>query len=336
MRILSVIPNLSDHIHAHGMYHFECELARQAEVVNAGKGYPLHKPKEELSETVERLGPFDWIWGASHGKVKSAGRLIDLHQGPPRKVGRINRRSFSLMFLTYLRVPWAAPDKVQNVVAPFDPDYYLKSLRMPVVWLPWSVEPSTFKDWGLRKVWDVATTGAHGLPAYPLRHEICRTLPSFAEKHKFRALVRGSIPPQRVPISKIWADPKLRRENAVYTDFSKLLNQTKIYVFGCSVFRYPVKKLWEAMASKCMVMCDEPDGAEELGLVDGVNYVKISRDDWREKLLYYLENGRERCRITRNGFRLVAERHTNRVRVAEFLKILKAYPDIDEWDRRVK
>lgn len=336
MRILSFIPNLSDHIHAHGMYHFEEELARQAEVVNAGKGYPLHKPNEPVAETVNRLGPFDWVWGASCRGVKSAGRLIDLHQGPPRKVARINRLGFSLMFLTYLRVPWAAPDKFQNVVDPYDPDYYLRRLRMPVAWLPWSVEPRTFRDWGLRKVWDVVATGAHGLPAYPLRHEIYRKLPIFARKYKFKALVRGGIPPQRTPLSKVMDDPKLSRRHSVYTDFSRLLNQAKIYMFGCSVFRYPVKKLWEVMASRCLVMCNEPDGAEELGLIDGVNYVKISRDDWREKLLYYLENGRKRRRITRGGVKLVHQRHTNRVRVKEMLKILNAYPNIDSWDRRVK
>jgi len=70
-------------------------------------------------------------------------------------------------------------------------------------------------------------------------------------------------------------------------------------------------------------MVNEPSEAEELGFVDGVNYVKIGLGDWKEKLVYYAKHREEAEEIALNGRRLILERHTHEIRAREFMEMLK-------------
>lgn len=64
------------------------------------------------------------------------------------------------------------------------------------------------------------------------------------------------------------------------------------------------------MASKSCLFANEPLDLEVIGLVDGVNYVKIDENNIEDKLRYYLAHKDERCVITENGYKLVFEKYS--------------------------
>lgn len=345
LRILNTDSNCRDSVKLHGRYHFMEELGRQAEVVNIGRGYPAHRKGETVEQAVKRLEPFDWVWGCYRGQVPSARRCIDIHGLDWTTQDIYDNCDYNLLFFKVLhtyyvlgyRVDEKTREKVFTRIRPCDPDHFQKTLKLPMIWHPWSIEPTVFKDWGLEKKWDVLLTGSYG-NCYPLRIMFRKELPSFAEKHGLKALIRERVPGKggTFKISEVFENPILRRRFSVYTDFSKLLNQSKIFLMGCSIFRYALQKVFEATASGCLLMCNWPDMADELGLVAGENYVRVNRRTWKANLLYYLENDDERRRITENGYRWVMKHHTHRVRVKEMLEVLRAYPDVERWDRRLR
>jgi len=64
---------------------------------------------------------------------------------------------------------------------------------------------------------------------------------------------------------------------------------------------------------------------KELGFISGQNFVECTDDNFYDLAMYYLENDKERERIARNGYNLVHSRHTDRVRVKEFLDMINGY-----------
>lgn len=352
LRILNIGLNRRDSVKLHGRHYFLEEMARQAEVVSIGWGYPEYRKGETVEQAVKRLGPFDWVWGCYRGSVPSARLCIDIHtldwslrdvykSERPWSLRDVYKSGCNLLFFVVLHTYYTISEEAwvkhrTSKIEPCDPDHFQKTLRIPMIWLPWSIEPSTFKDWGLEKKWDVLLTGSYGL-CYPLRTLFRRELPLLAEKHGLKALIRERVPGRRgrFKISEVFGNPVLRKRFSVFTDFSKLLNQSKIFLMGCSIFKYALQKVFEATASGCLLMCNRPDMADELGLVSGENYVRVSRRTWRDRLLYYLENDKERRRITRNGYSWAMKHHTNRVRVGQMLEVFRAYPDVEKWDRRI-
>jgi spore maturation protein CgeB len=70
-------------------------------------------------------------------------------------------------------------------------------------------------------------------------------------------------------------------------------------------------------------MADRPQSADELHFEAGENYIEINRNNWKEKLEYYLEDDSERERVARNGYETVMKHHTSKIRARQLLDFLK-------------
>jgi spore maturation protein CgeB len=105
--------------------------------------------------------------------------------------------------------------------------------------------------------------------------------------------------------------------------YSEVLSGTKIFIFGSSVFKYPLSKYFEAMGSGSLVMADKPQSAEALHLKPEWNFVEINKENWKEKLDYYLTNDEEREKIAYRGYKTVMKHHTTSVRANQLISYLK-------------
>jgi len=59
--------------------------------------------------------------------------------------------------------------------------------------------------------------------------------------------------------------------------------------------------------------------------VNRENFVECDDNNFYDLAMYYLKNEAERKRIARNGYNLIHSKHTDRVRVMEFLKMVESY-----------
>ena len=162
--------------------------------------------------------------------------------------------------------------------------------------------------------------GAYRKKVYPLRHRIVNELPSFCQEKGWRYLVKGR-PPGKTIERNI---EKLKSEGYIVGDlYGKVIASSKIFLFGNSIFRYPLSKYFEIMGSRTLVMANEPQNAKDLGFVDGENYISVDTGNWKEKLDYYLENDDERERIALNGYNHVRQHHSVERRSKQLIDFLE-------------
>ncbi|KKK49500.1 hypothetical protein LCGC14_3134420, partial [marine sediment metagenome] len=203
--------------------------------------------------------------------------------------------------------------------------YWTDQMKIPTRFFPVGIEDSHYTPRPENeKIYDVSLIASIG-NFYPLRLAISKEIEDLGKEHGWNVLLRRAPndPDYRRDISKIHADAELRKEWLVGTDYAEALTRSKIFIFGSSIFRYPVAKYLEGLMSECLVMADRPFHAEDLHLKDGFNYVEITRDNWKEKLEYYLDDDQLRETIARHGRETAIKYHTNKVRAAEFIQMLR-------------
>ena len=175
-------------------------------------------------------------------------------------------------------------------------------------YLPPCFDPQIFNDWQIPKTYDVGFL-ASGTTTYsdfyPERFAIHQKL---LKKDGIRYL---------------WAPhPGWERHKKdhplVGRNFSKAINSCKIFVTTGGKYRNAQPKIFEALASKTLLMSDRPIGADRIGLRDGVNYAKISEDDILDKIDYYLAHPDLCAEIAETGYNLALRRHSCYVRAIEF------------------
>lgn len=195
-------------------------------------------------------------------------------------------------------------------------------------WLPWSINPSIMKDWKMKKdidsllmglvYVDKENVGKHTLPIktppkgrYAFRDMVF-------EKMKDEAgFVFHPHPGHRTVKSELLI---------VNEDYAKELNRAKIF-YTCgsrnSTGGIAVLKFFEALACRTLLLAEPNKDIEDLGFIDGENFIACTVDDLVEKTNFYLNHPQECERITNNGYLLAHQKHTNDHRAKGFLKEVK-------------
>jgi len=340
MKILVITANAINFIGADTLSYFDLELGKQADCIYAGPGYPSHKAGEHTDETVRRLygnDVPDWVYGSVDKRkkgYKTAGRIIDMHRQMDAKIERINEQNYNHMFFYYRYCKYGSQTRNLGEWTEIEPNYWWDRVTCGKSWLPWSYEPKIFYPSDEEPEYDVTLLGDVGFPVYPLRTTIYNELPKLCEENSWRCLLGIRVPgkftleePSPRRKSVVLADPELRTRYKVGEDYAEALRRSRVFIFGTSIMKYPVKKWFEGMGSGACILADEPSMADELGFVDGHNYVKINKDNWKDKLQYVLENEKTRKNIARRAVKTAQSRHTHKVRVGEMLKILESHDD---------
>ncbi len=121
-----------------------------------------------------------------------------------------------------------------------------------------------------------------------------------------------------------------------YADMPKIYQNTKLVIddanYATKVYGAVNSRVFDALASGTLVLTNGCIGAEEMfhGMLPSFS----CKEELNKKLLFYLENERERIALAEKLQRVVLENHTYDLRAARLVEILKAY-NADHVDERL-
>lgn len=328
MRLLFITRKGDNHAGEPISYHgFEQAISKIADCQFAGEGWPEHVHGEDIDSTVKRLygnDPPEWVIDKDNNlhnhkpqsqKYRVGLFVSDLHgkhhygiHNPMDFRELLDHAGYHAVFYRYA-----------HVCGTSYPTNLFWEIGANCCFVPWSVDAKKlFKSktpWDDRK-YDVTFIGSV-FDVYHIRKLIVERLP-----HIDLPITRfiGSSPSGEI---WTWNIDELQKTHYVGQRYADLLDQSKIFIFGSSIYRYPILKYFEGMASGCLVMANQPTRARELGFVDKSSYVEITEDDWERKIEQYLFNDRIVAEdIARTGYNMTCKFHCHEYRAKEFIEIL--------------
>lgn len=298
-------------------YEFEQAVGKYANCKYAGEGFPDHVSGEPMDKTVKRVMPdADWVIDddksyhlkkPKNRKYKIGVFINDLHAN--HYYGITNPVEWSNMVLKagydgiFMRYPLIYGISHR-------PEIAYGILRGKAHWVPWSVNADKF--YSRKKKQDVAFLGAFN-GCHPLRNKIREGIFHVARGHK----ILCKVPP-------VGGIENPLNDNYITGDkYSEALGSTRIFIFDCSIYRYPILKFFEGAASGCLVMSDAPSMGERLGFIHRLTYSEIDDVIWEEGLKFYLEYPKEARKIANSGMNMTRKCHSHDVRSAQFLALLE-------------
>jgi len=339
LRILFTTVRSDELVNLNVIHSLEKEVSKLAECQWVGRGWQDHKPGEKLDESIKRLygnDPPDWVVSnradlqeykangsprssRPHGMVMT---LADLHVDPQEWVKAAND-GYDITLMRYLYSPYVKKNLLgrYRYYQRFDPEFYVKNLKTRIHHFPWFTDPSIYNP-SSEKEYDVVFLGSSEKKVYPLRNAIVQGLPRLCKEKGWRYMLKGRPPGETTQrnISELLSQGYIVGER-----YAEVLAKSKVFIFGSSIFRYPLSKYFEVMGSGTLVMADEPQTAQQLHFEDGENYVRINVENWEETLEYYLENDDERMMIASRGYDTVMKYHSAEARAKELVNLLKTY-----------
>ncbi|MDY0410351.1 glycosyltransferase [Virgibacillus soli] len=252
------------------------------------------------------------ITGLDKTSIPKGCFVIDLHWQPETRATYFTKNKIDIIFS-------ATKHPFLNVFPQFK-----DKLR----WLPWSINPDVMKDWKLEKTIDYLLMGLVYVNPSDLGRHMCPKKIPPKGRYAFRDAVFTQM--RDMPHFVFHPHPGHRVQNAdqliVNKKYAKELNRAKLF-FTCGsrdkAGGVAVLKFLEAPACKTLLLAEPNKDIQELGFVDGENYVACNTDNVVEKAKYYLENKKERERITENGYKLIHTHHTNTHRAKFIINEIK-------------
>ena len=184
--------------------------------------------------------------------------------------------------------------------------------------VPASFDPCIFNDWKMPKTHDVGFLAAGTTEfskVYPERFSIHQKLLQQKNLKYLWAQHPGWQPHENHPL--------------VGRGFSKAINSCRLFITTSGTYNQVHAKYVEIMASRSLLMADEPKGGETLHLKDGVNYVRISEHDVMDKVHWYLNHPDVAEEIADAGYRTAMRFHNCYARAVDFYEAArKLRPDL--------
>jgi len=290
-------------------WYLKNQLAKIKKVVFYGPGHPKFSffRRWEVPKIIRRVyadcNPdvilIDHYWRVSHRwknldkiEIPKAFIVSDPHYEPSRKMEYIRQNKIDLALFICKHSIRQFKDRINCSFG----------------WLPWSVDTSVFREYGFERKYDVTSLGVVNR-FYPLRERILEILPKTAGMTFFTKKRPGNW--------NLNPEKDLFREN-----YAKVLAQSKIFIFGTSIWNYPLAKFFEAMACNTLVMAPMPLNGEDLHFKPEFNFVEINEENFLEKIRYYLGHENERREIAKRGCETVKKYHTVTVRARQLVDYL--------------
>lgn len=303
-------------------WEFEQTVGKYATCAYAGEGFPDYHPNESMDETVKRVMPdAGWVIDKDNNfnvekpkdrSYKVGVFLSDLHakntygiDNPVKWAKMLKESNYDALFLRYPFVYGCG----------YRPEIVLDSLGDRAHWVPWSVNLDNFYPREEKKH-DVTFLGSTS-DCYPLRKAIWEGLYFAARGYKI--LMREAPPgPKSQGTYK-----ELREKYIVGKDYAEALGSTRIMLFDCSYYLYPILKFFEASASGCLIMCNESSMGKKLGFIPSETMIDIREATWEEALQYYLKNKEEAQVIANRAMEMCRENHNHDTRSSAFVNKLR-------------
>lgn len=302
------------------------------------RNLPKHKPKFETIAALEKHAEVTYWY--SDGNIKDIINKInfspdfilhyDIAWGNALSpnitgLGQVNIPKgcivIDIHYFPEIRKQYFEKNKIDRIFSltksPFEKTF--PNYKEKVRWLPFSINPSIFKDWQLNKEINFLLMGqvydrvgkSHNKTRtpkgkYPFREEVLEKM------RDVEGFVFHPHPGHGAP------------SNAMLNEkYSKELNRSNMFFTCGSVFKYPVLKYFEALACRTLLLAEPVQDILDLGFEDGINFVACNQSNFYEKAMYYLENEEERQKITDNGYQFIHTHHTNDARALQLIKYIE-------------
>jgi len=131
-------------------------------------------------------------------------------------------------------------------------------------------------------------------------------------------------------------DLKTATKRVFFDNYVNRLNESKIIVTSNHRSHHLSFKYTETLACGTLIMGDRPTDLDTTGFKDGEHLILYdSFDDMEKKIEYFLAHDKEREAIAKNGMEFVRKYHSNRVRVAEMIEMIRTRKQVD-WNERIR
>ncbi|ERN52878.1 glycosyltransferase [Alkalihalophilus marmarensis] len=246
------------------------------------------------------------ITGLENVNIPKGCYVIDLHWDNKKRIQYFNENKIDLVF-SVSKHPFLA---------------VFPQLKNKLRWLPWSINPLIIKDWKEPKSIDYLLLGlvwAEDLKVKPQKG-----------RYQFRDLVLDKM--RNLDNFVFHPHPghnaKENEKLLINEKYAKEINKAKIFfTCGCTdnLGGFAVLKFFEVPGCRSLLLAEPNREINDLGFVDGDNFVACSRDNFYEKAEYYLSNSNERERITNNGYEFIHSQHTNQIRAKQFVQMIQDF-----------
>lgn len=179
-------------------------------------------------------------------------------------------------------------------------------------WLPHFVNTEVYKDYGFAKTINLLMMGAVN-DFYPLRQEILRYY------EKSTDFVYHSHPGYRE------FSEEEQQQLYIGEKYAKEINKSKIFFTCPSVLEYPVKKYFQALACKSLLLAPTFKELEDLGFIPGIHFVEIDKYNFKNRAAYYLTNTKERERISEQGCQFIHQNHSLQIRAQQLVNRIEDF-----------
>lgn len=212
-----------------------------------------------------------------------------------------------LHYKIYLRKQFIRKEQIQTIFSVYREAFHrwFPEFTDRMIWLPHHVDTNVFTDYGLTKHRSYLVTGYLNAQLYPLRskmHEaMCGEKDFASHPHPGYRNIVGEAG---------WC---------LGEDYAKEINASKILLTCNSVYHFPLLKYYEAAACNTLLLAPSSEEIKDLGFVDEENFVAVTEHNFKEKAEHYFREKETRERIARQGYEMVRERHSTKVRVQQLL-----------------
>ena len=178
-----------------------------------------------------------------------------------------------------------------------------------LVWFPFHVPIHVFKDYKNEKIYNLLMMGAMDQRYYPLRKKIFDKLKDEKGFQYYQHPGYGAVD---------------KGDGVILTGaaYAKEINRSKIFLTCDSILHFPLLKYFEVLACNTLLLAPSSQELEDLGFVDGETFVAINETNFKEKAYYYLENEQERNKISTQGYKMINNKHSTKIRVMQMIQYI--------------
>jgi hypothetical protein len=172
--------------------------------------------------------------------------------------------------------------------------------------LPWAIDPLVFRDLKDKRKFDIVCMGALSERKYTFRKQMREwMIHESGLKYYKKSRAKGANGADHDGIT-----------------FNKALNASRAAFSCASSKNYTLMKYFEIPASGTLLFAEKTELYEAMGFVDGIHYVAVTPEDYREKITLYLSNNYNDVveKIVENGTDFIMKNHTWDLRIKVFLK----------------
>lgn len=186
----------------------------------------------------------------------------------------------------------------------------ISSRTAKMVWVPPSVDPEIFRDWGLEKEYTVGFLGSgchRRRSSYPERYRMTESLSSEFGDRFYTSGHPG------------WGYHKMSHP-LIGSGFSRAINRCQMFVSTSGTIGHCNPKYYEIAASGSLLLCQSAADMDHSGFIDGETCAVCTEGDIIEKVRFYESHPYVSEGIIRRAGKLIESSHTSTVRAAELLR----------------